>query len=458
MENFVQVPPDSTGKRVNMELFNDGQNDVYTQVNHIADRSNPDQMLSVDEYGAAYTRFANGDPIFDSFGRLKITDTNLLSAYKFYDGPASIFGRVEEEQIGGGTVAFNPTLSGYTLTTSAASGDRAAMTTHRHFPYKPGSSITHLFVVSSGDSGKANVVRRVGTSNFTRNNGIWMELNGTSFDIVIKNSLTGGEERVSQAAFNGDRLNGEKGDFNRSGVTADFTKSAIYWVTFQYLSAGAVTIGTFINGKPTVIHTFGHYNELDRPYMGTTELGFFVEQENIGSPGSASEMTVFCSAIVSEGYDELIRTPLAVRANDTFTTADNVPLISFRPAQSYNGKDNRMRYLIETVSLYTSTEPVEVNLTLNGTLTADTWTEQKMGLEYDTGATAITGGHEFGGYIFAPGSQPTQKLCDLFNEMTDGLYRNADINNTDIWTLSVRKLEGATTNVHMTGMLMEVAG
>jgi len=69
--SFVQVPPDSTGKKVYTKQATIGADTVQVQGMHLADSTNPEQLLSVDSRGAAAVRFAEGQPIMGSLGALK---------------------------------------------------------------------------------------------------------------------------------------------------------------------------------------------------------------------------------------------------------------------------------------------------------------------------------------------------------------------------------------------------
>ena len=108
MTNFVQVPADSSGKRVNTSVHNDGANDIYTQAMHLADRDNPDVLQKVSAKGEAKVSFDGGSPDFTSFGHTSVSEPNLMAAFKFYETDHSqSFAKLEES---GGLVAkFNAT-------------------------------------------------------------------------------------------------------------------------------------------------------------------------------------------------------------------------------------------------------------------------------------------------------------------------------------------------------------
>tara|TARA_R110000868_G_scaffold36278_11_gene128880 strand:+ start:327 stop:1703 length:1377 start_codon:yes stop_codon:yes gene_type:complete len=456
-EEFVQVPPDSGGKKLHHKKYNDGVADVYAPVVHVADRNDPTRQQTVAGDGSALTTFSTGNPLFDSYGRLEMTDHNLLSEYKFYDGPKAVTGRIQEDTIGGGTITYSTVTNGYVLQNGAALGDSAKITTHRHFPNRPGSATTAYFTFSCSDAGKTGLRRIGGILSYARTDGICVLLDGTDFMVRVDSTLNPSQV-IQQADWNGDRLDGTGGDNNRSGATLDFTKSTVWWITYQFLGAGAVTVGTYVDGVPVVIHTFGHWAALDRPYMATTDLCGFFEIENYGSVGTTSEMTVFAAVMVSSGPDEMVKAPMSVGPlTKSLPDGVEVPFFSLRPAQTYQGVDNRQRYLFEMFSAITTAEPVVLTMYQNATLTGATYTESLLGLEWDTAATSFTGGHKFGSLLFSPTGNTTVDVSSLFNNMTDGLFRHADVTDTDVWTVCVQSLTGAATTVYAGSIVTEVS-
>ena len=79
IDSFVRVPPDSTGKRLFTQEHTVGAVAVQAQVMHLADEDNPNYMVAVDESGALYTRFAEGKPQLDSFGKLRLCQPSRLA-------------------------------------------------------------------------------------------------------------------------------------------------------------------------------------------------------------------------------------------------------------------------------------------------------------------------------------------------------------------------------------------
>jgi hypothetical protein len=122
--------------------------------------------------------------------------------------------------------------------------------------------ILNTFVFNEAKTG---LRQRVGY--FGANNGIFLEQDGTTVNLVKRSYISGSvvDTKVAQASWNGDKLNGT-GD---SGLTLDLTKSQIFWIDVEWLGVGSVRCGFIINGEYYVAHTFHHANVLDSVYMTT---------------------------------------------------------------------------------------------------------------------------------------------------------------------------------------------
>lgn len=458
MVDNVRVPSDGAGKRVTTNIYTDPQSNVdfHTQVVSVGDRTNPEHQQTILANGSSLTEFSTGAPVFNAFNRMLVTDDELLSAFKFYEGPKAVSDKIETETQGSATVSFDTNNLSYRCRVSPGSGNLAHICSHRHFSYKPGSSITMYFVIGSNTSSPINITYRGGM--FTESDGIFLEVVDGEPVCVIRNSILGQEERVPQNQWNRDRLDGTNGDTNRSGATLDLTKMNIFAITYQYLSAGSVDLLTYVNGTPIVVHTFGHYGELTAPYMATTYLPhrFEIETTGTGQVGD-TDLYTWCSATVSNGYKDLIRTPMAFEAETELTDGAEKPIISFRPAQTYLGADNRYRYLLQYISTFSTTEPVMLTLYAKADLSNDTWSDNILGLEKDTDANVLVSGFPYGKRITPGAGTSTINLMESGSDSsTDGLFRQANISNTDVWTITARKISGGNTTVIVAGAFFQV--
>jgi hypothetical protein len=445
MVDNVRVPADGAGKRITTNVYNDGANDFHTQVVSIGDRTDPNQQLSVNKEGAALTEFSTGAPIFNSFNHLMTAEDELIASYKFYDGPGAVFGKIEEIEEGTGTVAWDPNTGGHRCRITGGVGNAARIITHRHFSYKPGASVTAYFVVHGNGLEQPNITRRVGL--FTDDDGLFFEMVDGQLYCVIRDSRTGTERKVASSAWNGDRLDGSGGDFNRSGVQLNPGKLNIYSITYQYLSAGAVTFGHYVAGRPVTLHTFDNYGVLDAPYMATTYLPLRMEQEATGTFLGEVDMWMQCAAVLYQGYKDIIKTPLSSYHNLTLTDGSEQVVATFRPAQTYNGADNRYVYWLLYGNVITTDQPVLLKVYAKSVVSA-AWSKSALGLEYeDSGVTLAL-------YQLLVGPGETRVILPQetgVDATTDGLFRDGNIANSDVWTITATKLgSGGNTDVYAT--------
>lgn len=452
--SFIQSPPDSTGKRVHAHSHIDGNGDeIHTQLFQLNDPDYPERIQKLDNEGSAFIRFAGGSPSFDVFGRTSVTESDLVNTFKFYQSDHA--NEFEKKVVGTGDVVFDPAFAGIKLTTGTADGDSVKYTSHRYHHYRPGNGMPCIFTMKAGDIGKTNLIRRVGL--FDDDNGVFFEANNIDISVVVRDSLTGLENRIYRSSWNGDRLDGSHGENNKSGQTLDPTKNSIWWIDFQYLGAGAIRFGIYVNGTAYVCHTIGHFNELDRQYMGTASLPFRAEQTNIGVTASSSEMHVFCVVIMNDGYPEVYREAYSINASKTITTETFVPLISFRPAQlNQNGVDNRARILPRLLSSVTTDVAVEFKMSVGCVLTGETFSESIVNCEYDIDATAATGGKRLGSSFLGAGKSEMTDMSNTFELTRDGIWRDADITSSKFITVSVRLIQPGSSVVGIALNLLEI--
>jgi len=174
------------------------------------------------------------------------------------------------------------------------------------------------------------------------NNGFFWELNGTTLYIVLRSNSTGSvvDTKVAQEDFSFDKLDGT----GSIGFNLDITKGNIYFIDFQWLGAGRVKFGVVESqGSRLNAHIIENANiNPVYPYTRTASLPLRVEQFNTGAAASTSEMRWACSVVkhtssivpsgVQHSYDGPVR---------SITPADGeVPIIAIRPAQYINGIDN----------------------------------------------------------------------------------------------------------------------
>lgn len=256
--------------------------------------------------GTAQVAFASEST--DAFGRLRVSNP-----YTLYDTQARYYDHEQFSSSINGTanVVYNANSSTFELNVSAGINDSVLRETTKTFPYQPGKSLLVLSTFCM-NTPKTNLRQRVGY--FDADNGVFFEVNGTTYNMVIRSSSSGSivEDRIPQNQWNGDRLNGLGGANNPSGITLNPALAQIWYCDIEWLGVGSVRVGFVIDGVYITCHTFNHANTPSTgtannttTYMSTAILPLRYEITNTGGTASASMMRQICSSVISEGGFQL---------------------------------------------------------------------------------------------------------------------------------------------------------
>lgn len=231
----------------------------------------------------------------DAFGRLRVSEPFTLfdSSHRYRDN-----GLWNSSVATGGAVSFNANQGLIDLTVTAASGSKVLRETTKVFSYQPGKSllILNTFVFAEA---KTNLRQRAGY--FGTDNGLYLQLDGSTLSFVERSLSTGTTTTVNQADWNGDKLNGS----GPSGLTLDISKAQIMWMDIEWLGLGTVRLGFVINGQFITCHSFHHANLITSTYITTASLPLRLEIENTGATSGSSTMKQVCSSVISEGGYQL---------------------------------------------------------------------------------------------------------------------------------------------------------
>lgn len=436
--SFVQVPPDSTGKRLYTKQHTVGGNTVQGQVSHLADNTNPEQILAIDVKGSASVRFSEGQPTLSGIGSLRVSAPRALGVYESsLDTYEALFSTTLAN---GGASNYNPVESSQVLATSSVSGSRVIITTNRYHYYQLGSSNFVLLDVATGDAGKINNTRRWGA--FDTNDGLFFELQGTTLNAVIRNSTSGSvvENRLASTSWNADRLNGT----GLSGYTIDLTKINKFWIDYYW--TGRVRFGVFSpNGERVTCHTFENSGGAVLPFMRTGTLPISFENVNTGATGSGSELRAVSSSIYTESdfadyafwrFSDVDKTMSAL-------TTDSVAF-SIRTLATINGKHNSVITYPETLNVWCD-QPVAVTLWQNTAVTGGTWGALSSACEVNyTGAVDTTNAQKFKTIYFGTGAKAFD--LDQYFEKNDEGIMTAATGVPESWSFLVTRLTASATN------------
>jgi hypothetical protein len=276
---------------------------------------------------SVYNTGGNLDGRIDAFGRLRVSEPVTLfdSSFRYGDNE---FNWSNYQTSGDAVLTHLPNESSMSLYLGTTADEEIIRETKRVFQYQPGKSLLVLNTFCMA-AAKSNLRQRVGY--FGTNNGIYFEQNGTGYNMV-RRSYTGGavdNTQVSQGAWNVDPLDGT----GPSGVTADFSKTQIFWMDVEWLGVGSVRTGFVINGQFLICHIFHHANILDKVYMTTATLPIRYEIKNTGTTPTSSTMRQICSSVMSEGgYTPSNTTRSASSAIGGKNISDTVftPLVAIR--------------------------------------------------------------------------------------------------------------------------------
>lgn len=338
----------------------------------------------LDGSGNLSVRFGDS-PSIDAFARLRVSNPiGLFDSQLQYDLHRVLWEDSIVNTSGNAIVTHLPNESSANMTVEA--DDSIIRQSRQYIRYQPGKSqmVLCTFVLGASSTG---LTQRVGY--FDDDNGIFLELDDDVLYVVLRSNETGTpvDTRVSQTSWNTNTLTG-----------LDITQSQILIIDMEWLGVGRARIGFVIDGIPVYVHCFLNANNHDAIYMTTANLP--VRYQIIADSGvvGSHSMKVICSQVSSEGGVEFSRGLPFSAANEntlrSITNASYVPLVSFRPKQTFNSIVNRGLIIPESLTVFSSDRNIHFRLTFGGTLTGASWSSVNDDsiTEYDVAATAISGG------------------------------------------------------------------
>jgi hypothetical protein len=438
--SYVQVPPDSTGKKLHAQQHTVDAAAVQVPAYHLVDHEDATYGQKVDVRGQAYTRFAEGSPSMDAFGNLRIGEAYCVGSYDYAHGDASDL--FQDLNTTGGSITHNPSTSDTTLAVTTNTSASISRTTVRYHHYQPGVSNLIIQTLVHGDAGKANHRRKWGY--FDADYGLYWELDGTTLYAVIKSDTLGQTFRVAQADWNQDKLNGT----GISGMDLDITKANFYFVDFAWLGVGEVRFGVLgPNGERNICHIFQNPNALVAAYMHAGCAPLRWEMENYGVVGSSSEMRAICSAVYSQSrvdYTFWRFSDIGNTAGVALTTGQSKPLFSMRVAAG-----NHIGVYPESINtaVVGTGAIIKFSIVDDATLTGGAWTSAGSVVEQNNSATALSGGSEFHAFWCAEGAKH-EEVANVYELNDEGYHRFPDDSGGYTFTLVATLIAGASATVY----------
>ena len=271
--------------------------------------------LGVDSSGSASVKvmnsptvsFNNNDFSKDSFERLRVSQPVVV----FEDSFSALLPNAkttiwEAVATASGTANLTANLYGTELNTLLTNGSGYWIQSYNHVRYAPG--ISTLFRITFNFNQFITSVRqRVGM--FTdqgaypsnAGDGFYLEADGSTVSVVRRYMTTGAagaEERINQANWNMDKLDGT----GASGVTLDWTKAQHFVVEYQWLGVGTIRYG-FETGQNQVVwcHQMVSVNALSQSWSRTGTLPVRAEIYSTGDLATAGKLTLVNCVVIHEG-------------------------------------------------------------------------------------------------------------------------------------------------------------
>lgn len=405
-------------------------------------------VMVADQFGNPVSSGNPSGMAVDAFGRARTAQPFTLfdSSHRFADN-----GLWATSNSSGTTITFNQNAGLIELALPNTANAEIIRETTKVFSYQPGKSLQTMstFVLNPAQT---NLRQRVGY--YGANNGIYLELDGSSLYFVERNSVGGtlAETRVAQADWNVDTLLGNVVS-SPTHITLDITKAQILFIDVEWLGLGTVRCGFVIDGRLVHCHSFHHANFIANTYMTTASLPLRYEIKNHnGATGNSSLMKQICSTVISEGGYELYGTQQAVDIPiqspvDLPTAGTYYPIISLRLKTSPNRLDAIA--ILTAISLMAITNNANYNwrLVASGTTTGGTWVSaaDNSSVEYNITGTSFSGGRILASG-FTSGSVQGQQTIDILKEalFKFQLERNGLTNTPyEITLIAAASLNGA---------------
>lgn len=335
----------------------------------------------------------------DAFGRLRVSNPLTL-----FDSQNRYIINDRFSTSNTGSANANTTYishqSSVDLNIGTGASDSVLRETKRVFAYQPGKSLLIMNTFAMANS-QANLTQKVGY--FGTDNGIYLEKSNNDVYLVLRSNSTGSivETKVAQADWNKDTFDGTANSYATSAGHGglDTTKTNIFWIDIEWLGVGDVRCGFVVDGLMVPAHIFHNDNVRTVPYMTTACLPIRYETFNTGITARNSTFKQICSTIISEGGYTLegkarsvsipITSPKDLPVAGTFT-----PILSIRLKDSF--KDAIA--ILKDVEFFgvTNNTSYRYKIIIGGTLTGASWTSAATDspIEYDTSASAISGGRD----------------------------------------------------------------
>lgn len=407
----------------------------------LAGANNPSNMLFIDNRGAAYTRFAEGSPLYDAFGGQKIAAPNTIGVYEFSsDGGFDLFSTI---LTGDATCEYNQNTSTVNLTCGTSATDSVIHSSNKYHYYWPGNGTTIIISAALSDNGLTNNTRRIGF--FDDQDGVFFEMHDQIAYAVIRSSISGvvSEVKVPQSEWNIDKFDGN----GISRISADWSKAYVYWIDLQWLGAGRVRFGILgPDGSRLVAHEFRNAGDHAYPYMKRASLPVRAENFNTALTGNSSQLRLTCMVVKCDGLIDYTYYRQCALHPETTVSTTNTPLISLKAASTYEGYHNPVNLYVEEYNCVVKNGTLRLDVCWPITLTNATWAIDMGAAILDIAATTATVDDDYCLYATYYLGQGTHKIDvrGLFEKNDEGIIANIN-GSINTWNLVATPIDGTPT-------------
>jgi len=354
------------------------------------------------------------------------------------------------------TATANGTIAALSTNASVTNGSNAVGpmdTNTRATPITVSTTDTHYSVLQS-----IQYLRCLpGNSHSLYITGVFAAGSGATVSICSRSSTTGSvvDTEIVQSSWNVDKFDGT----GVSGITLDFTKSQALFVDAQMLYAGRVRVGFDIGGTVYWAHYFNASNTLSSPTMQTFNLpirmegrtgpsstsfrvgyfdsanGVFLKTTRTTKGGTIQFFTCSAQADTIDQMRGSLRT--APVSTTTVSVTTRRPVLSLRPKSTFNGVVNRAHIDEIECAIRATGNDALYEIVVGGTLTGAAFTSAGTNsiAEYDTSATAISGGLVLKSGFAISGSGSSAQVGDITVDIRNPLVLNKIDSLTEIQTV-----------------------
>lgn len=240
------------------------------------------------------------------------------------------------------------------------------------------------------------------------------------------------ETFIPQTAWNIDRMDGT----GPSAMTADWTKGNIFKVQFQYLGYGDAffSIVNAFDGKSQLVHVIRNANARTSTVLRNPNLYVMWESKNLGT-GTSRELRAVCGSAFVEGKITFLGAQFGVVGTKALLAGVETPVVTLRGSTTVNNKRSSAQIQIDRFSVACDgTKRLDFRVYKNGVLTAPQFARVNAttsAADYDSAATATTGGTQVYAFSVAKTGNVTESVTDLalFLQAGDTLTITAQSDN-----------------------------